>query len=275
MKADRHTPVTLHTLFAALVVYVDTYLLHNLLGLPGTTVVPSLSIVVGLVLVFRNQTSYDRFWDGRNCLAGIQASIRNIARTILVCSSRFDRESGCAIEPTEEEKEDTERTVRCLIAVLYAVKHALREEWSCEWAGGEQTLTQALMPTTEATEVDPLLRANTSSSMTGLNKFLWGLRREYDGLLPEGMTGFEQEGLALPLQLMVMVEAYFRRGVDRGWFTGPQTIQVPVQINNLIEAYGKMEVILTTAIPVGHRYVCVFRRRPIRLFRGMKLIYAN
>jgi putative membrane protein len=41
-------------------VYIDQ-VREDHIGLPSS-IIPSLSIVVGLMLVFRNSTSYDRFW---------------------------------------------------------------------------------------------------------------------------------------------------------------------------------------------------------------------
>jgi ion channel-forming bestrophin family protein len=49
-----------HAAFTALIVYLERH--HDAqLALPST-IVPSLSIVVGLMLVFRNGSSFDRFW---------------------------------------------------------------------------------------------------------------------------------------------------------------------------------------------------------------------
>jgi putative membrane protein len=53
-------PVSLPAAWAALIVYIDQ-VRDDHIGLPNS-IIPSLSIVVGLMLVFRNQTSYDRFW---------------------------------------------------------------------------------------------------------------------------------------------------------------------------------------------------------------------
>lgn len=60
IHADIAIPVVLHAAWAALVVYIDR-VRDDHIGLPSS-IIPSLSIVVGLMLVFRNQTSYDRFW---------------------------------------------------------------------------------------------------------------------------------------------------------------------------------------------------------------------
>ena len=154
--------MTLHGLFAALVVTLDQHL-DGSLGLPASIVcwynrellyilanptvfqIPSLPIVVGLMLaspiarlkrsrssartikVFRNQTSYNRFWDGRNYLTVIITSVRNLTRAFLACS---------AINPNTNQaladRADTERVVRILIAILYATKNHLRAEWGAE-----------------------------------------------------------------------------------------------------------------------------------------------
>lgn len=47
---------------------------------------PSVSIVVALMLVFRNQTAYSRFWNGRLHLNTVTSSIRCLTRIILVNS---------------------------------------------------------------------------------------------------------------------------------------------------------------------------------------------
>lgn len=60
IHVDIATPVILHAAWSALIVYIDQ-VRDDHIGLPNS-IIPSLSIVVGLMLVFRNSTSYDRFW---------------------------------------------------------------------------------------------------------------------------------------------------------------------------------------------------------------------
>ncbi|KAF2188970.1 UPF0187-domain-containing protein [Zopfia rhizophila CBS 207.26] len=210
-------PVLLHSLFTVIVVYLDRHVTGNL-GLPAS-IVPSLSIVVGLMLVFRNQTSYDRFWTGRNCLTTIGTSVRNLARVFLV--SARGKEPGEKL--TDAEKADTEKVIRVLVAILYAVKHNLRAEYNIPPASGI---------------------AEENGIMTA--------KAEYFSLLPDGLKGYEDQGLGLPLQLTVLVESYIRRGFERKWFHGPQASQMTVQVNGLVDAYGRMETIRTTPIPVAH-----------------------
>ncbi len=253
-------PVLLHSLFTVLIVFVDTVYWDNI-SIPAT-IIPSLSIVVGLMLVFRNSTSYDRFWTGRNCLTTIGTSVRNLSRISLVNSRSKDGHS------TEAEKRDTERVVRVLVAVLYAIKHNLRAEFNIPPASlallpqHQQAISayarsrpqsraasrrQSLAPMTPTT---PLLQS-TSSLLNGDGTFPTK-KDEYVSLLPEGLMGYEDQGLGLPLQLTILVEGYIRRGVDRGWFHPPLASQMTVQLNSLVDAYGRMETIRSTPIPVAH-----------------------
>ena len=47
-----------------------------------STIVPS--IVLGLLLVFRSNTAYDRFWEGRRLWGAINNSVRNLSRQMWV-----------------------------------------------------------------------------------------------------------------------------------------------------------------------------------------------
>ena len=119
---DVAAPVLLHAAFAALIVYLDQKR-DSHLGIPSSSI-PSLSIVVGLMLVFRNQTSYDRFWQGNQHLTTIATSIRNLTRSFLTCSYADDGRVT-----TRDEGADVEQTIRTLLAMIYAAKHHVRAEW--------------------------------------------------------------------------------------------------------------------------------------------------
>ena len=176
------------------------------------------------MLVFRNQTSWNRFWDGRNNLTTITTSIRNLARTFLTCSYLRDRH----LDPVEQA--DIERTLRIMVAIPFAVKNHLRAEWGAAFA--------------------PV--ANKDIEQGGNYNITPRLNPEYESLLPAGIKGHEDEGLGLPLQLTFMIEAFISRGIDRGWFNPPQASQLTAQLNSLVAAYGKMETIRITPMPIAH-----------------------
>lgn len=225
-------PVTLHGLFAALVVFLDQHLDGNL-GLPAS-IIPSLSIVVGLMLVFRNQTAYNRFWDGRNYLTVIITSIRNLTRSFLACGAALP-----SANPNLADRADTERVVRILIAILYATKNHLRAEWGAEIIPG---------------------------AAIGVNSGRATHTPEYSELLPQGLTGLDDRGVGLPVQLTFFVEQYIKKSFDKGMFHGPQASQMQVQLNTLTDAYGRMETIRLTSIPVAH---LIHQKQVLALFGGV------
>lgn len=248
-------PVILHSVFTVLIVYLDRYVNGNV-GLPAT-IIPSLSIVVGLMLVFRNSTSYDRFWTGRNCLTTILTSVRNLARICLVNSRPNDAAPGTG-HLSDAERRDTEKIIRVLVAILYAIKHNLRAEFNIPPAS---LASMPLHPSTYSRSRPNSRPISRRHSFTDNpigdddeegNGHTFPGKAEYSSLLPDGLMGYEDQGLSLPLQLAVLVESYIRRGFDRGWFNGPMASQMSVQVNSLVDAYGRMETIRSTPIPVAH-----------------------
>ncbi|KAL9131798.1 MAG: hypothetical protein Q9217_000325, partial [Psora testacea] len=221
-------PVFVHAIFSALIVYIDQNLNRNL-GLPAS-------------IVFRNQTSYNRFWDGRNYLSVIITSVRNLSRSFLACSS-IHTYIGADKPALQAARADTEHTVRILVAILYATKNHLRAEWGAEIIPGT-----ALSPNTGNPTTVP----------------------EYGDLLPQGLKGLDDRGVGLPLQLTFFVEQYIKRSFDSGAFHGPQASQMQVQLNTLTEAYGRMETIRLTSIPVA---LLIHQKQVLSLF-GCMLPFA-
>lgn len=242
------------------------------------------------MLVFRNQTSYQRFWDGtlplkseylyfqnsyadvspnniryldivassihldtvfishcrfpskpltdpylgRNDLTIVLTSLRNLTRSFLTCSHTPTS------QPNQVERHDIDRTVRILIAIPTTITNSLRSEWYAAWA--------------PITPSDVNKRSGTVTPR---------LNPSYSDLLPSSLTSHESDGLALPLQLTFLIEAFIKRGHDRGWFHAPQASQLTVQLNTLVEAYGRMETIRNTPYPVA---IMIHQRQVLALF---------
>jgi putative membrane protein len=76
------------------------------------------SIVLGLLLVFRTNTAYDRFWEGRKIWGTLINTVRNLARTIWV-SVREER---------PKDRQGKIETLRLLVAFAVSTKLHLRAE---------------------------------------------------------------------------------------------------------------------------------------------------
>ncbi|KAJ7470563.1 Bestrophin, RFP-TM, chloride channel-domain-containing protein, partial [Mycena latifolia] len=130
-------PVLTVTLFATAVAYANfrgyTLSLTN-------SIVPLLSVVVGLILVFR--TSYDRYWEGRKCFGSMVSNVRNLTRLVWI---------QVALPPTDEQPlhakgktpitDITEQqlrrrkieVLRLCLSFVFSVKHYLRGEDGMHW----------------------------------------------------------------------------------------------------------------------------------------------
>lgn len=278
-------PVVLHSLWTVLVVYLDRHVAGNGLSIPST-IIPSLSIVVGLMLVFRNSTSYDRFWTGRNCLTTVTTCVRALARIILV-------NAVCVGEESEEEQDrgqtvsdsgidvsngkssaasgsgshsskmsiteiqDTETAIRALVAVLYAIKHNLRAEFNIPAASMASIATTTQYMTISTPRTAP--RSNAASRRPSMETGYATPKDEYSYYIPPHLTGFEDSGLSLPLQLSVSLESYIKRHSSPSprypapYFHAPLSASLSTQLTALISAYGQMETIRSTPLPIAHQ----------------------
>jgi len=102
----------------------------------ANSVVPLLSVVVGLILVFRNSTSYDRYWEGRRCFATLLSNARNLSRLLWVHvalppenvpGSTQARTPNPELTHVDVKRQKIE-TLRYCLGFVYAVKHYLRGE---------------------------------------------------------------------------------------------------------------------------------------------------
>lgn len=75
------------------------------------------NLVLGLLLVFRTNSSYDRFWEGRKAWGDIVVNIRNLARTMQLCIPVSN----------EEQQQRRQRILQMLPGFAVATKLHLRD----------------------------------------------------------------------------------------------------------------------------------------------------
>lgn len=102
-------------IFAVLVLF-----LHNA-GVPVSLSASAgvlLNIVLGLLLVFRTNTAYERFWEGRRLWGTLINTVRNLARHIWVT----------VLEKDPQDREQKRVALNLLVAFAVAMKSQLRQE---------------------------------------------------------------------------------------------------------------------------------------------------
>lgn len=254
------------------------------------SVVPLLSVVVGLILVFRNSSSYERFMEGRKAFAALTAAVRNLSRMIWV---------NVALPPTGDPPPHavpkgktpvteissvqlTARKADCLrlaLGYVYSVKHYLRSEDGLDW----QDLNAVLPPWFNCnTDSSPSSYAATRDSSRGpTNDGIPGRpegtikgdatkrvrakrskRQLSDATTPlmsdsHQTVDFLTAEVAMPLPLLIAHELgrmifQFRRD---GFLetVGPAGANAMAQIvHNMIDQLTAMERIANTPIPVSY-----------------------
>lgn len=103
--------VTMCVAWSAVVVAIDLHVVN--VGI-GSIVHAVLGTAIGLLLVFRTNSSYDRFWEGRRMWGNIINESRNLGRTVSVY--------------LHDAPDLKERAIVWAIAFGYAVMHRLRGE---------------------------------------------------------------------------------------------------------------------------------------------------
>ncbi|KAF9113969.1 hypothetical protein BGX27_000432 [Mortierella sp. AM989] len=83
-----------------------------------------MGMVVSLLLVFRTNTAYGRYWEGRRLWSQMILSIRNLTRGIWVCVDETE------IRDLLEKKS----AINLLVAFAFATKHYLREEYGYNYS---------------------------------------------------------------------------------------------------------------------------------------------
>lgn len=154
---------------------------------------------MGLELVFRNQTAYNRFWTGRLHFNTVTTAVRNLTRSILSqvpapSSSPSSNisileapDAGTGAETLSEYHEAKAiETVKVLVAMMYAVKDRLRTQ------------------STSSHSSDPDYGMTEDADNS-----------EYTDLLPTGLKNNKGLGLGLTLQLATFVDRFINTGLKQ------------------------------------------------------------
>lgn len=83
----------------------------------------TVSVALGLLLAFRVNTAYDRYWEGRKLIQSVMGTIRNLARQVWINI------------PEENDNDHLEkmRCIKLLLAFFVATKRHLRHEYGTHY----------------------------------------------------------------------------------------------------------------------------------------------
>ncbi|KAM0787940.1 hypothetical protein ACM66B_006145 [Microbotryomycetes sp. NB124-2] len=101
-------------------------------------VTPLLSVVVGLLLVFRNGAAYARWDEGRKAFGTMVSTVRSLARSTWInvgAAGPVKSPSTCENDPklSTKDHEAKVKALRLMVAFPVAVKHHLRSEYGTDY----------------------------------------------------------------------------------------------------------------------------------------------
>jgi putative membrane protein len=126
-----YIPVILVTLWTTLLkIFYDNYREHEFIKTVffPTSLLTYIGMVLSLLLVFRNNSAYDRYWEGRKSWASILNHARNLSRHIWICVDIKDNDKY------RDEKLNLKKGVmRLIIALVISIRHSLRGEFGWDY----------------------------------------------------------------------------------------------------------------------------------------------
>jgi len=251
------------TLFSAVVAAASiTY--GQSLGLTNN-VVPLLSVVVGLLLVFRTNTSFARWEEGRRTFTAMTSTIRSTSRFVWinVGLQTFDaeRDSFQHAKWTAQDQREKRIFLRVLCAFPVAVMHHVRGEFGTEY----DDLRDLLPPNFAAVarKANRPLGAELKSADTRLPIPDFSRRNSAPPTAQDTVQSqaesivFLENEFARPSVPLPLTIAHYAQLVLAKWrakglldLTGPAGYNaLSTQINTLIAEFGATERLGTMAIP--------------------------
>ncbi|WVQ65617.1 uncharacterized protein L199_003795 [Kwoniella botswanensis] len=177
-------PVLTVTLFSAGVA-AASQLWGKEVGLTNN-VVPLLSVVVGLLLVFRNSSAYERYAEGRKDFTALISIARNLSRNIWVAVNLPPLPSNGS-QPAMSRRQLTaekRKVIRLVVAFVVATKHHLRAE-----GGVHHDDLKGLLPSKLAgNDIRRLKSAISNSSLRGQSNYGNQVTNSPDTMTPSHST---------------------------------------------------------------------------------------
>ncbi|KAI1318747.1 hypothetical protein EDD11_005818 [Mortierella claussenii] len=227
-----------------------------------------MGMVVSLLLVFRTNTAYDRYWEGRRLWSQMTLCIRNLTRGIWVCVA----------ESETRDLLEKKSAINLLVAFSFATKHYLREEYGYNYADMVELLahipkysiptsTQPMdwrldIPTSDLKSLTPnqhlqppqqqtqTSRLSTSSQAPGVGRISGAFNRRasksqalaFDFLTPTN----------IPVELSYYIGSYIKSCSNKGKVDPATLTMMNNALVSMVDCLTGFERILRTPIPLAY-----------------------
>ncbi|ORX72227.1 UPF0187-domain-containing protein [Linderina pennispora] len=209
------------------------------------SVMSFVSLVLSLLLVFRTNSAYDRYWEGRKIWQDLKVTSRNLIRN-LWCG---------VLENSIEDSVQKRQALKSVAAFVISVKHYLRGEDGVDYADYDGLLSpefRLLLATNNNAYNYGAIGAGNNSPMGGSRT---GLAATSATFHAQRLTeGWERQGeVPLPSLLLFEMQKFGEYIMDNKLCHVPFYASMLATINTLSASLGGCERILSTPIPLAYR----------------------
>ncbi|CAO3694778.1 unnamed protein product [Umbelopsis ramanniana] len=228
-----------------------------------TTLITILSMVTSLILVFRTNTAYDRFWEGRRLWSQLVVSVRNMARVIWIHGK----------EPTVADILAKKTAINLLAAFAVSTKHYLRQEYNHDYEDLKFLIAHIpkyTMPSSNESYEDQVNKpdkwkrwlnpvAGTNGSMRHRKSFFHTKPKASSDMSFSPETALDGGDIAkfrgsnnIPLEISLYLSSYINSQRQKDLLDVPSTTATMNALNSLVECLTGFERILRTPIPAAY-----------------------
>nr|CAG8441350.1 9854_t:CDS:2 [Entrophospora candida] len=197
-----------------------------------------LGLVVGLLLTYRTNTAYDRYWEGRKLWSTMVTSIRNLTRCIWV---HIDDDND------ENVKSEKKAAINLLASFAVAVKHELREENGCQYHD-----LVPVIPSNILSQLTGYVKDGEIIEIKGKKLSLWDqfMHRTYKPHLSHDKEVTSDSNI--PLEISLFISAYIHYNAKEKKIDSPLVSNMLASVNVLVDCLSQFERVLRSPIPLAY-----------------------
>ncbi|GBB94395.1 hypothetical protein RclHR1_23470003 [Rhizophagus clarus] len=210
-----------------------------------STFIPILGFVVGLLLTYRTNTAYDRYWEGRRLWSVLIVAIRNLTRIIWI-----------NVKEDEGTKDILEKktAINLLMGFAVATKHYLREEEGSNYDDLKHLISNiksdlpGFAPIEDQDLTENIIRENSKlGRQLSLRMFKPKIKphqRRKGTPIPVNHN--------LPLEITLYLSSYIDSRAQQKKADVPSTNSMYAALNTMVDCLTQFERILRSPIPVAY-----------------------
>ncbi|KAG0314201.1 hypothetical protein BG000_005634 [Podila horticola] len=220
------------------------------------SLVSVMGMVVSLLLVFRTNTAYDRYWEGRRLWSQMTLSIRNLTRGIWVCVA----------ETETRDLLEKKSAINLLVAFAFSTKHYLREEYGYNYDDMADLLSN-IPKYSIPTSTEPMdWRTDVPAALDGLHQqpnltsFLSDRSRHSMSGDGRARRAAKSQALAfdfltptnIPIELSFYIGSYIKACSNKGKVDPATLTMMNNALVSMVDCLTGFERILRTPIPLAY-----------------------